>query len=129
MADSNYSGYKLLEYEASPASWGGSEVSLGTPLADSPGEGREVQEVENAKGQQLYAGLRNDSEWNVDDLTKFSALETLMKADTEVDVRITDMEDTTRVIHTNAMVKVKKNYSAAVGGRNTLNVKFSVFEV
>ena len=39
------------------------------------------------------------------------------------------MEDVTRVIHTEALVKVSKPYQPGAGGRNTLNVKFGSFEV
>lgn len=124
---SKFTGYKLVEYEASPGSFGGSQVSLGVPLADSPGFTPEIQETENSKGQMLYSGNKKTSEWHVSDLTKFSALDTIMKADTEVDVRVTYMDDSTEVIQLNTLVKVSKPYQPAVGSRNYINVKFANF--
>jgi len=122
---SKYSGIKLVEYEASPASWGGSEVSLGKPLADSEGVGFDPQTVENSAGNLLYAGNKDAHAFNIPDLSKFAALETIMKADTEVDVRITFMDDTTEVILTYALATVKKLYGSAVGSRNSFEVRFT----
>lgn len=122
---SKYSGIKLLEYEPSPASWAGAEVDLGKPLADSPGMNFDAQQVENSAGSQLYAGNKDEHAFNIPDLSLFGALETIMKADTEVDVRITFLDATTEVILINATCIVKKLYGMAVGGRNSFEAKFS----
>ena len=122
---SKYAGIKKLEYEASPASWVGAQVSLGKPLADSEGVGFDPQTVENTAGNMLYAGNKDAHAFNIPVMASFAALETIMKADTEVDVRITFMDDTTEVILTEALATVKKNYGTAVGARNSFEVKFT----
>ena len=126
---SKFTGIKLVEFEASTGVFAGAQTSLGTPLPDSPSFTPEPQEVENAKGQILYGGNKESSEWNIPDFTNFAALETLMEADSEVDVRITFMDDTTEIIHLNSTVLVRKNYSAQVGGRNYLAVKFQNYRI
>ena len=126
---SKFTGIKTVEIEDNPASWGGSEIDLGTPLPDSPSFTPEPQEVENSKGQILYGGNKEMSEWNIPDFTNFAALETKMEADTEVDFRVTFMDDTTEVIHTAATVQVRKNYSPQVGGRNYISVKLQNYRI
>ena len=126
---SKFTGIKLVEFEASVGAFGGSQTSLGTPLADSPSFVPEPQEVENAKGQMLYGGNKESSEWNIPSFANFGALETLMEADTEVDVRITFMDDTTEIINLNSTVIVKKVYGSTVGGRNFLTVKFQNYRI
>ena len=122
---SKYAGIKKVEYENSPASFGGSEIDLGKPLADSEGIGFDPQTVENSAGNMLYAGNKDVHAFNIPNLASFAALETIMKDDTEVDVRITFMDDTTEVILTEALATVKKNYGTAVGARNSFEAKFT----
>lgn len=126
---SKYTGIKKLEVEDSPASWGGSEIDLGTPLESSPSLTQEPQEVPDAQGRMLYGGNKDNSEFHIADFTDFSTLKTKMEADTEVDVRITFMDDTTEVIHVASMVQVSKSYSAAVGSRNYMILKFSKYRI
>ena len=125
---SKFSGIKKVEVQNAGGAWS-SVTDLGVPLADSPSFTPEPQEVENAKGQMLYAGNKDSSEFNFPSFTNFSALETRMEGDTETDVRITFMDDTTEVIHSAALVKVKKVYGATVGSRNSINVKFQNYRI
>ena len=122
---SKYAGLKLVEYEASTGAFGGLQTSLGKPLADSEGVGFDPQTVENTAGNMLFAGNKDSHSFNIPDMSLFAALETIMKADTEVDVRITFMDDTTEIIILNALVTVKKNYGSAVGARNSFTVTFT----
>lgn len=126
---SKFTGIKLLEYEASPGSFAGAQISLGVPLADSPSLTAEPQEVENAKGQLLYGGNKDTSEWSIPSFTTFAGLKTIMEADTEVDVRITFLDGSTEIIHLNSLAQVKKVYSATVGSRNYMSVKFQTYRV
>ncbi|MFZ3035511.1 MAG: hypothetical protein WA138_16055 [Parvibaculum sp.] len=125
---SKFSGIAKLEYQPAGGAWS-APVVLGVPLSDSPSVTFEPQEVENSKGQMLYAGNKDSSEFNFSDFTNFAAVETLMEADTEVDVRLTFLDNTTEIIHTAALLKVKKVFGAAVGGRNSINVKFQNFRI
>lgn len=120
---SKYSGIRKVEIEASTGAWGGSQLDLGAPLADSGGLNQEVQEVEASNGNILYAGNKDMSEFNIPAFTHFAALKAGMEADTLYDVRITFMDNTTEVIHTNANITVRKNYGQAVGGRNSFTLK------
>jgi len=126
---SKYTGIKKVEVEDSPASWAGSEIDLGTPLESSPSLTQEPQEVPDAQGRNLDGGNKDSSEFHIADFTNFSTLKTKMEADTEVDVRITFMDDTTEVIHTYSIVQVSKTYQAAVGSRNYMIMKFSKYRI
>ena len=126
---SKFTGIKTVEVEASPASWGGSEVDLGTPLESSPSLTQEPQEVPDAQGRMLYGGNKDTSEFHIANFTAFAGLKVQMEADTEVDVRITFMDDTTEVIHVASMVQVSKNYQAPVGSRNYMVCKFSKYRI
>mgnify|MGYP005843329795 CR=1 FL=1 len=126
---SKFTGIKTVEVEDSPGSWGGSQINLGTPLESSPSLTQEPQEVPDAQGRMLYGGNKDTSEFHIASFTNFAALKTKMESDTEVDVRITFMDDTTEVIHVASMVQVSKSYSAAVGSRNYMIVKFSKYRI
>lgn len=125
---SKYTGIKKVEVDVSPADWAG-QTDLGTPLESSPSLTQEPQEVPDAQGRNLYGGNKDSSEWHIPSFTAFSGLKTQMEADTEVDVRITFMDDTTEVIHVASMVQVSKSYQAAVGSRNYMIVKFSKYRI
>ncbi len=119
-----YSGIKKVEYSSDG---GTTWVDLGTPLSDST-IGFEPQESETGKGTSLYAGEKKEHVFHIPDLSKYSALETIMKADTEIDVRVTDVEGNTETIAEDATVKVKKVYAGAVGNRNYFEMKVTTFE-
>ena len=127
MALGNFSGIKLLEYDTAGNAFAAA-VSLGIPLADSPGIADDPQEVETGKGNTLYAGIKREHVFNISDLSKFAALETIMEADTEIDVRVTDLDDATETIALEATAKVKKMLGSAVGTRNYFEVKFQNFK-
>ncbi len=124
-----YTGIKLLEYEESTGAFSGLQTSLGCPLASSPSLTPEPQVVENAKGQELYAGNKDTSEWHIDDLTLFAALKTIMEADTEIDIRVTFLDDSTEIIHLNSLAKVSKTYNAQVGSKNYFIFKCQVYRI
>lgn len=126
---SKFTGIKTVEIEDSPASWGGSEIDLGTPLESSPSLTQEPQEVPDAQGRMLYGGNKDNCEFHFADFTNFASLKTDMEADTEKDIRITFMDDTTEVIMSAAMISVSKNYSAAVGSRNFMVLKASKYRI
>lgn len=123
----DYSGIKKVEYATAGTSFA-SPVDLGTPLSDST-IGFDPQEVETGKGTTLYAGEKKEHVFHIPDLSKFSALETIMKNDTEVDVRITDVQGNVETIAENATVKVKKMYDGAVGKKNYFELKIQTFAV
>jgi hypothetical protein len=125
---SKFSGIAKVEYQPAGGAWS-APVNLGVPLADSSSITFEPQGVDNTKGQMLYAGNKDSSEFDFPDFTNFTAVETLMEADSEVDVRLTFLDSTTEVIHAMAMVKVSKVLGGAVGGRNSMKVKFQNFRI
>lgn len=127
MAYSDFSGVAKVEYDSAGNSFA-SAVDLGKPIADSAGVGNEPQVVETGKGTNVYAGVKKEHVFNILDMSKFSALETIMKADSEIDVRITDVEGNTETIAENASVQVKKVYATAVGTRNYFEMKIQYFD-
>lgn len=124
----NFSGIKKVEYATAGTSFA-SPVNLGSPLSESGGYAPETQTQETGKGTMIYAGVKKETIYLFTDLTKFTALETIMKADTEIDVRITDNEDSVETIALAASVQVKKVISTAVGTRNHFEMKFQSFEI
>ena len=120
-----YSGIKKVEYYLSDA---GTWTDLGTPLSDST-IGFDPQESETGKGTSLYAGEKKEHIFHIPDLSKYSALETIMKNNYEISVRITDVEDNVETIAENATVKVKKVYGGQVGSRNYFEMKITTFAV
>ncbi len=128
MAAFDFSGIAKVEYDTAGNNFA-SAVDLGKPLADSPGVNFDVQEQETAKGTTLYAGKKHEHTFNIPDLSKFAALETKMKADSEIDVRLTDVQGNVETLATNATVKVKKVYASQTGGKNYFEMKIQTFEV
>ena len=125
MAIGNYSGIKKVEYSTDGTTW----VDLGTPLADSQGVGKEPQAVETGKGTNLYAGVKGEHVFNITDMSKYADLETAMKADTEISVRVTDLEGNVETIAEEASVIVKKVVGSQVGSRNYFEMKVNAYEV
>lgn len=121
----NYSGIKKVEYSTDGSTW----VDLGKPLADSNGVGFDIQSVETGKGTNLYAGKKEEHVFNIPDMTTFTALETIMKADTEISLRVTDLEANVTTIATEASVMVKKVIGTQPGSRNYYELKVNAFEV
>ena len=66
---SKYAGIKLVEWEASTGAFGGSQTSLGKPLADSEGVGFDPQTVENTAGNMLFAGNKDAHAFNIPDMS------------------------------------------------------------
>jgi len=128
MAVGNYSGISKVEYATAGTSFA-SPIDLGTPLASSAGTKSDPQGEETGKGTNVYAGVKKEHVFEITDMSKFAGLETIMKADTEVDVRITDVASGVETVSLNASVKVSKNYGATVGKRNVFQVTFTSFEV
>ncbi len=123
------SGIKKVEYSTDSTGAFGTPVSLGAPLADSSGYTPEPQSVESGNGNQLYAGVKKGIDMNFDDLTKYAALETIMKADTPIWVKLTFMDDTTDTIISGGTCQVKKQYPFAVGKKAAFNLKAGYFAV
>jgi hypothetical protein len=123
----NFSGIEKVEYDTQLSF--ATVVDLGKPLAESDGFAPETQIVETGKGTNLYAGKKHDSSYLIPDMSKFAALETLMKADTEIFVRVTDTEDNVETIAEEASVQVKKMLATAVGTRTHFEFKFQHFAV
>ena len=126
MALGNFSGISLVEYDTAGNSFA-TVVSLGKPLADSPGYSLELPEVETGAGTTLYTGKKSAHIFNITDLSKFAALNTIMLADTLVDVRVTDVGSNLETVALSASVKVKKVFGSAVGGRNYFELKVTSF--
>jgi len=122
-----YSGISKVEYATAGTSFA-SPIDLGAPLASSAGTKSDPQTEETGKGTNLFAGVKKEHVFEITDMNLFIGLETIMKADTEVDVRIYDTANNYETVSTNASVKVSKNYGAAVGKRNTFEVTFTSFE-
>jgi len=126
MALGNFSGISLVEYDTAGNSFA-TVVSLGKPLADSPGYSLELPEVETGAGTTLYTGKKSAHIFNITDLSKFAALDTIMLADTLVDVRVTDVGSNLETVALSASVKVKNVFGSAVGGRNYFELKVTSF--
>lgn len=118
------SGIKKLEYSTD----GSTYVDLGQPLTGGSFDAG-IQEVETAGGVMKYAGQKKVEEFDIPDMTKFSALETIMKADTPIYVKKTFMDNTTDVTFSNATVQVKKNFGFQVGQLNSFHMKVQEFTV
>ena len=126
---SKFTGIKTVEIEDSPGSFAGAEIDLGCPLASSPSLTQEPQAVEDAQGRNLYGGNKDSCEYHFADFTNFASLKADMEADTEKDIRITFMDDTTEVIFTAAIISVSKNYQATTGSRNYMILKATKYRV
>lgn len=126
MAVSNYSGFKLVEYALTgTTNW----VACGMPMADSGGYKPEPQEQETSKGTTLYAGTKKEIAFNFPDMSKFDPLDVIMKADQEVDLRLTSIDGIVDTSLTGLSVKVKKNLPMKAGQKNTFEAKFSGFAI
>lgn len=121
------SGIKKVEYDTAVGF--GTAVDLGTPLADSAGYSPDAQAVEAADGTMLYSGLKKVLDMNFSDTTKFAALETIMKADTRIYIRLTLMDDSTVTLISSAAAQVKMVYPFQVGKKVSFNLKTQAFEV
>lgn len=123
-----HGGIKDVQYDTAGNNFAAA-VSLGKPLSESEGYTPEIPEVENGAGQMLYAGKKNNGVYLIPDLTKFAALETIMKADTEVDVRVRYLDDSYETVALATLIKVRHVINTAVGSRNAFEFKFNNFEV
>jgi len=133
MASDKYSGIVKVEYApalATPFSQSGDIIVLGDCASDSEGLKTDVKSVETSAGTALYAGKIETFAAKVFDQTKYAALETLMKADAKIDIRITTSDNTTPiVIITNSGVIVSKNYGMKVGDRNYFELKAQGYSI
>jgi len=123
------SGIKKIEYSLDQTGAFGSPVDLGAPLADSSGYTPEPQTTESGNGNMLYSGVKKNIDMNFDDMTKFAPLETAMKADTQIWVKATFMDDTTEVLVSAGTAQVKKIYPFTVGKKAGFNLKAGAFAV
>lgn len=112
-----HGGIKKVEYVTAGNSFSGA-TDLGVPLEDSEGITEEPQNVATGKGTQLYAGVNKSFSFNIPDFTNFSDLETKMEADTEIDVRVTYLDDSTENIAMAIVPLVNYNRNMATGSRN-----------
>jgi len=120
-----YSGIKKVEYSLTGAN---TFSVIGEPLPDSAIK-NEVAKVETARGTNLYAGLKKDHSFSFPDTSAFSALETIMKADTALDIRVTYLDDTTEIIATDVTVQVVKTKSTKVGELNGFTLSYTGFSI
>jgi len=81
---------------------------------------------ENAAGQMLYAGNEFNFEFVSYELGAFAQLETWMKNETQVELVALGIEENI-LWYEPAEIKVKKQYGAAVGGRNgyVVSIRFA----
>jgi len=121
-----FSGLKKVEYSTDVSGAFTSPVDLGAPLTDGSFT-PDIPEVETSDGKMLYAGKKQSIEHNFTDMSKYSALETIMKADTPIAVRYTFIDATTEIVINDGLCKVKKNYKLSVGDRNSFNFKAQEF--
>lgn len=119
------SGIKMVSYAPTGSS---SYTNIGVPNADSDIK-PEINGVDTAKGTKLYAGESISATLNFSDTTAFSALETGMKANTEYDIKITFLDDSTKVIAEATTVMVTENYKAKVGDINGFKLTFTNYKI
>lgn len=128
MANSKYSGYKKIEY-ATTGSGFGTPIELTPILEDSDGHMPESQVEGVSDGRKVYAGTANKFSCKCLDLSKYAALETLMKADSGIDIRTTDMEGNLNTIVVGAIPIVSKPANAAALKRNYFNLSCEIATV
>jgi len=130
MAEATYKhgGIKKVEYQTPTGGAWGSPVNLGAPLTDG-GVGFELPETETGEGKKLYSGKKCSHTFKLTDLTKFVALETLMKADTSIDVRVYYLNGDYDTITTDAIPMVKRIINSQTGQRNAFELKVDSFQV
>ncbi len=116
-----FSGIKAVSYSVAGAN---SYTTIGTPNADADVKD-EASSVETSKGTKLYAGIKRDATFTFTDLTSFTTLETGMKANTEYDIKVTYMDDTSEVIATSVPITVVKEIKGKVGEINGFKLTFS----
>ena len=129
MPQSNFSGFKKIEYSEDLTGAFANPIDLGIPLQDGSQYSPDRPVVAGAEGSQFYTGERESYDLKFADLSKYAALETLMKADTPITVRGTDMEDNVNVIIISGIPIVKKDTPFAVGNRNTYMLSIQEFVV
>ncbi len=123
------SGLKRVRYSTDISGAFVGPVDLGAVLGDSAGLTEDPQETENSKGNMLYTGTKKTLDFNLVDLTHYNDLKTAMKNNTPLAFELTFIDDSTEVVMSDVLVKVKKNYGFSVGKMNTCNVKASGFVV
>jgi len=120
-----FSGMKMVSYAPTGSS---SYVNIGVPNADADIK-IENKSVETSKGTNLYAGKTTTATIPFSDTTAYSVLETGMKANTEYDIKVTYMDDTTEVIAQATTVMVTKDIKGKVGELNGFKLSFTVFQI
>lgn len=129
MAESNFSGIKKVEYSVDLTGAFAAPVDLGKPLQDGSQYSPDRPTVPGAEGSTFYTGEKESYDFKIKDLSKYAALEALMKADTPISVRTTDMEDNVNIVIDSAIPIVKKDMPTAVGNRNTFMLHVEEFKV
>lgn len=127
---SKFSGFRKLQ-------WADAGTSFGTPvdieLVSEDGTENTVELPEDDKithkGQPLYAGVRETNTFNCYDLSKFAALETKMKANAAIDVRLVDPEGNNQTVALDVIPMVHKPKKYATGRLNTFVLKITNFIV
>ena len=125
MANSKYSGIKKIEYAATGTAFA-SPVEITPILEDSDGHTPESQKEGLSDGRKVYAGTNNKFTVKCLDLSKFVALETLMKADSGIDIRVTDMESNLNTVVVGAIPIVSKPANAAALKRNYFTLECEI---
>ncbi len=120
-----YSGIKKVEYSPTGAN---TFTEIGVPLTDGSIK-NEAAKVETSKGTQLYAGTNKEGNFVFTTDTAYTALETAMKADTELDIRLTYMDNTTEIIAVGANITVSKTIKSKVGELNGFELAYKTFSV
>lgn len=128
MANSKYAGYKKIEYAATGTGFV-SPVEITPILEDSDGHVPESQTEGLSDGRKVFAGQANKFSCKSLDLSKYAALETLMKADSGIDIRTTDMEGNVNTIVVGAIPIVSKPANAAALKRNYFTLSCEIATV
>ncbi len=125
MANSKYSGIKKIEYAATGTAFA-APVEITPIMDDSDGHVPETQKNGVSDGRKVYSGQNNKFSVKCLDLSKYDALGTLMKADSGIDIRVTDMEDNLNIIVVGAIPIVAKPANAAALKRNYFTLECEI---
>lgn len=125
MANSKYSGIKKIEYADTGTAFA-SPIEITPILDDSDGHVPESQKENLSDGRKVYAGTANKFSVKCLDLSKFAALETKMKADAGIDIRVTDMGGNVNTVVTGAIPIVSKPANAQSLKRNYFTLECEI---
>ena len=133
MADTKFGKLIKIEYDAAGNAFAAA-VDIGELSDQTSIEPRFSEEDKNTQGEAMYSGQFLDAELVFYDLSKVSALQTHMTADTKIDVRFHFPDEAGTGTETVTVLAVKpqmvrKRFEPAAGRRNTGRFKISGFSV